>query len=159
MKANPVLINALRKTVADLRAENSEYNWDNSDTCNCGMLAKNLGFVNTDMQQITVWSGATYTLEQMSKEVCSLTAAPLHRIFHTLKAYGVSHEDIVEIEFCGEFDSYSSWIKRDSVSRRGSENYRDKDYVAHWFEQKANELEAQLNPVKVKEEQKVGVKV
>lgn len=146
MIPNQTLINAFRAVANEIEKSDSEWNWGYPDSCNCGLLARELGVEREDIN-IEVLSDWSKYFDKKTKieKVCLKTRLPITKVFGTLRKYGITNEDIKELEYVG-------------MNVEGSHSQAVINYCLN----KANELEQQLiniNYSKKKEqvEQKVSI--
>ncbi len=124
MKPTKQLILALRETANQLLTKPEIYDWYYNDSCNCGLLAKNLLHINETefknilkIENISLWSNSA------KNSFCPKTGLPFTEIFKLLYEAGLEKEDFRKIEFI-EGGSYKNLIQ-----------------VAEWMNKKADELE------------------
>lgn len=90
------LIIALKKTVDDLVNNKKEYQWTDIARCNCGIVAQNVcGFSE---RQVDHYAKSLWT--DMAEE-CQSTGIPINIIMAKLQEVGMSWEDIMDLEYCG----------------------------------------------------------
>jgi len=136
MKPTPILIQALRNTATLLTesgANSSTYNWGSTKKCNCGLLAKeivkldpqaNKADYNNDILGIGTWTGGY----KRHTDYCDETNYKLYKIFDILERNGIEPDDYESIEY----------LEHDT------EFHKSKN-VATWMNNKANELQLELN--------------
>lgn len=83
------LIEALKKTIDDLKFNRKEYNWTDVQSCNCGLLAANV--TDRKFRDIAGWS--------IEANLCKKTGKPVHLIFQDLTDIGMSYDDVTDFEF------------------------------------------------------------
>ena len=93
-------IEALKKTIYNLENDVYEYNWSESNSCNCGILARSIsgtregidGYYNSpDVGDMCIppWT---------RRSICLKTGLPLSGIWKTLKDIGFTHDEIANLE-------------------------------------------------------------
>ncbi len=82
------LIEALKKTIYDLRYDLKHYDWGGSHTCNCGILVQNV----CDLSKRPPYHG------NWTEMICSFTNTPVKYIFDKLLSIGVTQNDILQLE-------------------------------------------------------------
>lgn len=124
MKATKRLILGLRETAAQLRGKESGYNWCESEHCNCGMLAKNLGLPSAPLKamQTSSWSA----MAGQNDYYCHSAGRSMTEVFDFLLAAGLERTDFFAVE----------WLDGNDRS-----DYCDPLAVAAWMDAKADELE------------------
>ena len=99
-------IEALKKTIYNLENNTYLYSWHNSDTCNCGILAKTV--LNTGKDE-TLWNYGIANVPSCTndrfaafskKAHCMTTGIKLPKVFQALKDAGFTFEDVNELEQC-----------------------------------------------------------
>ena len=138
MIPSQTLIDALRAVVKEIEKPDSEWNWGDPSSCNCGLLARKLGLSKEDIRTEVKSNWTLYV-----DKVCLKTGLPLPKVFATLRKYGITNQDIEDLE---DIDMEIGIPHSEAVV----------DYCLN----KANELEQQLlsiNSSKKKVEQKVSI--
>lgn len=95
MKPSQRLIDALRRAADRIEAPGSDYFWLRSESCNCGILAQELGVPSEFMNMIGSWD---YAIE---RGYCTVTRIPVAHVFSTLHEAGLTDEELSEIEHMG----------------------------------------------------------
>ena len=92
------LIEALKKTIDDLRFDRKHYSWMNGGSCNCGVLAQNIcGITELDVLQGIEWKNGDTPMGW--KTICSQTGMGVFNIASRLIAVGLTQKDIDNMEF------------------------------------------------------------
>lgn len=96
------LISAIKETIIDLETGRKVYNWDNTTSCNCGLLAQNIcGLHHTVLQNI-IQSSPMPKIQQQAlwsnKVRCDFTGLPMKEVFDNLYEAGLTAQDISELE-------------------------------------------------------------
>jgi hypothetical protein len=95
-------IEALEKTIYNLENDVYEYKWDESDKCNCGVLAKTLLGGKTAQECGYHQSPKLGDYGVFSRNAyCMTTDLPLPTVFNVLKDTGFTHEDLMNLEYFG----------------------------------------------------------
>jgi hypothetical protein len=150
MKPNQTLINALRTVAGAI--EDGQYwdeqeqdyvpwDWDVSCRCNVGLLLRELGANEDQIQRSGVTGFWFKAVERVNTPFLSFKTPNLDYILSVLQRYGVEPSDIEEIEFCGgQVEAI-----RPSDSEGNTDNSREvAKKAAQWMRDKANLLEHQL---------------
>ncbi len=96
-----VLIDALRQTSDRLEQPDVEYQWGHMGRCNAGHLIQTL----TGMSSFEIVESIDFELDEWSEhavDYCSKTGCKVDDIFITIERYGVTHEDIVKLEYLSD---------------------------------------------------------
>ena len=96
-----VLIDALRQTSDRLEQPDAEYQWGHMGRCNAGHLIQTL----TGMSSFEIVESIDFELDEWSEhavDYCSKTGCKVDDIFITIERYGVTHEDIVKLEYLSD---------------------------------------------------------
>lgn len=110
MQANKELINAFRQVAQKLEDEPRIWNWGSFTCCNCGLVAQQLGVSETTILYATnshadwenfsgKWSGEN---QDLWNAVCPTSNLYVQEIVSILSRYGLSPNDMIEIENCLE---------------------------------------------------------
>lgn len=96
-------IEALEKTIYNLENNVYEYDWETSNTCNCGVLARTLldGKLATDcglLESPTYGRGGPFS----AHAACITTNLELPLVFRVLKDAGFTHEELVSLEYLAD---------------------------------------------------------
>lgn len=143
MKPTIQLINALRKAAG--KVVTGEYRWLGKDTCNCGILAKELlgkdfkRLVNSDMV-VGCWTMAA----NRSYGYCESTGMPLPKLYAMLEQAGFQFADFRSIEFLANDDVLDRLGGRDALERGIYGIFDNPENVARYFRAQADILEEQL---------------
>lgn len=128
------LIDLLLRTADDIET-NPDYNWEKTEACNCGMLAKNAGcpviIDNCFVVPNTAWRRLAY-------QICPRTGIPLIEAVRVLMSYGLTAKDITELERCNNQEI----CEIVPMSR----DYENSIYVAQYLRAWASLLNKQLIP-------------
>lgn len=144
MKPTIQLINALRKAADrietakymdgwnrsnDLHLQPGYYRWSHPCTCNCGILAQELGMSakQIDDSGIGLWGD-----DATDYFTCSVTRHPMGMVFAYLSQFGLERDDFSKLEWAG-VDEKSPLCE-----------WRDQQFVARYFRAQADILEEQL---------------
>lgn len=93
-------IEALRKTVYNLENDILHYQWDNFETCNCGVVAKTLlndegigknGYFDSEIRNKNLTPFCEYAF-------CITSNMPLPKVFQLLKDAGFTIKELIELE-------------------------------------------------------------
>jgi hypothetical protein len=126
-------IEALEKTIYNLENDVYEYNWNNFERCNCGILAQSVvgdktlrdsGYRDSPSVQ---GSGASAMFH------CLTTGLPLPEIYKTMKSAGFTYEEMANLEILGG----ESILKKAGMSRYGHKIDSKPDltrYLKAWVE-------------------------
>ncbi|MGL5059076.1 MAG: hypothetical protein ACRC62_03760 [Microcoleus sp.] len=90
------LIDLLLRTADDVET-NPEYNWFDTECCNCGLLTKNAGLA-FNAKDCGLTTGASWSV--FANNTCSQTGRPLYDVIKQLIAIGLTTEDIGYLETC-----------------------------------------------------------
>ena len=96
-----VLIDALAQTSDRLEQPDAEYQWGHMGRCNAGHLIQTL----TGMSSFEIVESIDFELDEWSEhavDYCSKTGCKVDDIFITIERYGVTHEDIVKLEYLSD---------------------------------------------------------
>lgn len=94
---------ALIKTIYNLENDVYEYNWQNTDKCNCGVLAKTiLGGKNPTECGLFDHKEAKGVGTFSMKAYCLTTGEPLSVVFKSLKDAGFTYEELCNLEFLSD---------------------------------------------------------
>ena len=96
-----VLIDALFQTSDRLEQPDAEYQWGHMGRCNAGHLIQTL----TGMSSFEIVESIDFELDEWSEhavDYCSKTGCKVDDIFITIERYGVTHEDIVKLEYLSD---------------------------------------------------------
>ena len=94
------LIHALKKTAVDLD-NGCDYEWGHMGRCNAGCLVQNL----MDKTDTEIASMVNFEIDEWSehaKEYCSGTNQNVEVLFRRLQDFGLSHQDIVHLEYLSD---------------------------------------------------------
>jgi hypothetical protein len=140
------LIKSLRTVANKVLDTDSEWLFNDSRYCNCGLLAQELGIKKEQVPISGYWYREIEERKKRGEETCRETGLPLTSVFRVLASYGITLEELFELEMVGrEFEKYYIYnnINSSSVPIYSQTEYRQ--VVANHFFQKADELEQQLN--------------
>lgn len=110
MKPNKTLINALRNVADKIETNPHIWEWGEFDSCNCGLLAIELGVSECQINEIfhshqvgmlvCSWKNFAeeFSQEKGKERVCYSTGLKIESIFETLSHYGIEPEDLGIIE-------------------------------------------------------------
>jgi hypothetical protein len=96
-----VLVDALRKTSDRLENPEIDYQWGHMGHCNAGHLIQTL----TGMSSFEIVESIDFELDEWSEhaiDYCSKTGCKVDDIFITIERYGVTHNDIVKLEYLSD---------------------------------------------------------
>ena len=130
-------IEALQKTIFNLKNNVYEYNWASSNSCNCGVLARTIlggtciydaGFGDVkrlDDGALPPWS---------AKSVCLTTGAKLTVVFQALKDTGFTNYDIIELEHLSnpEINKSLGWEFFDGSNFKSADKTSVILYLKEW---------------------------
>lgn len=140
MKVSKELIKAFR-SVANKIEFDSQWDWNNSCNCNCGLLAQELGLSKIELSGCME---GTWT-KTYQEPVCSETGHQFLHIKQFLRDRGIEYADILAIETIGFKDSLKyEFEKTGCMSNIEVNACVNKQVVSKWFRDKANEMERQL---------------
>lgn len=143
------LVDALRK-VSEYAADfDSEWNFSSPLTCSCGLLAKELGADESDIENEVLghWIGEiweTQKYEIIEENYCPDTGLPNRGVFKLLEKHGLDDKDIEAIEMLGRQYHWSD-IKAEIFSQAyySEETYRK--VVAKGLSEFADFVETKLS--------------
>lgn len=143
MKPTIQLINALRKAADRIEHDPSSYNWFHSESCNCGVLAREL------LGRPCVIFNNTWRSFANDQAKCAATGLPLHEVFAALTATGLEKRDFADLEFLGSREVASRIGVRvfnmgDDWFAIEGEAFKNPAVVARYFRAQADILEEQL---------------
>ena len=160
MKPTTELIAAFR-TVRE-RIEGGDWNWGAPSFCNCGLLLRELV---GDEHALTLalllgehqagpWSSLPEAIalsRRWSEDRCGVTGLPFEEVLTRLEGYGLTAEDMAEIEGAGiltyrdgRFISLELGIEGCDVVHPANYMSRRGEAIARWFGCKADALEMEL---------------
>lgn len=94
------LVGALRQTARRLD-NGARYEWGHMGRCNCGHLVQTL----TDMSDYEIVQSVDFQYDEWTehaKDYCDGTGHRVDDLFETLKGVGVSHEDVMHLEYLSD---------------------------------------------------------
>ncbi|MGL5062325.1 MAG: hypothetical protein ACRC62_20300 [Microcoleus sp.] len=127
------LIDLLLRTADDIET-NPDYNWFDTENCNCGLLVRNAG-LSFDAKECGLCTNASWSI--FASNTCLRTGLPLHGVIKQLVAIGLTTEDICQLETCSN----------PAVKRKIGRDYFtacDADSVAVYLRAWASILDKQL---------------
>lgn len=137
MKASQKLIEALVRT-ADKIESGEHYDWYASHSCNCGILAQELG-VAVDAP-IGAWSNRVADMLS-GMFLCPITGRRIKEIFAELESNGVELKDIKDLEHPPGIGHLLGSSRRNDCKVR--------EFTAHYFRKLASQLASQLEKEEV----------
>jgi hypothetical protein len=142
MKTDQKLISALRAIAKKVIDPNSEWCYEKVYRCHCGLLVKELAqdtLTESDIVFVGPWTQeAEIIREEGNVEVCKETGLPLTSVFQVLASYGITFEELYELEMVGRKVYYGDYGLT-SLTNLDDEEYRQ--VVSDYLIQKAEELE------------------
>lgn len=94
------LITALRTTATALENGTFDYTWKYTSRCNCGSLFCSLtGKSAAELPVPQPLSGKGATWQTLVGQHCPITGLPTDKLFKELIGYGLTQQDIVNLEF------------------------------------------------------------
>lgn len=141
MKAK--LITALRITANALEQGTFDYSWDKRNKCNCGSLFCALtGRTPYKLSMIspTITGKKAYTWANLVGEHCPIAGITKDKLFLQLQSYGLSPNDIVDLEYlkgnavAQRMISKRPWYKRHRKLIDHSNKYHAAEYMRAWAE-------------------------
>lgn len=148
-------IEALEKTIFNLENDLTEYNWTESDHCNCGVVAKtllngelpnNCGFFQSSLRAENVAGFSQYAY-------CMTSDMPLPRVFHLLKEAGFVWDELKELEDLSNkqiCERGGIWFPVDFNGRTINRYRESKEYLLSYLRAWVEILKEQI-PVQEKE--------
>lgn len=146
MYPNQHLINSLRTVGNKVLNPSSEWDFKKTRQCNCGLLAKELGVNQESYQEdliVGYWHIELEERKEEGEETCPQTKLPLTPVFQVLASYGITAEDIYELEMVGRYHDKDNLGHPVTRQKYVNEEYRQ--VIANHLFQKADELAQQLN--------------
>lgn len=138
MKAK--LITALRLTANGIRNGTFPYKWTEQSSCNCGALFCTLtGKSPVEMHNMVpkVISKTDPTWSIIAGQYCSVSGVPRHSLFKELFGYGLTLQDISDLEYLknekviARVEAGRSWFERlFNLSHMNKEDVAD--YMTAW---------------------------
>jgi len=119
------LVGALRQTARRLD-EGARYEWGHMGRCNCGHLVQTL----TDMTDYEIVKSIDFQYDEWTehaKDYCEGTRRRVDDLFDTLKGVGLSHEDVMHLEYLSD----QRVLKRLSGGLRYLQKNRVEDVTAY----------------------------
>lgn len=126
------LIDLLLRTADDIET-NPDYSWYGTTVCNCGLLAKNAGCSIIIDNNLILPSSSW---RRLAHAICPQTGVPLIEAVRVLMSYGLTAEDITELEMCKN--------KEIAKTVPMSVSYGNPIYVAQYLRAWASLLDKQL---------------
>lgn len=140
------LASAFRDAAKRIEDPNGEYDWTKSNTCNCGILAREitrcddvyaLGFGRPKYEFID----STHCVWSVKGLACSQTGMEIPEVFSALSSVGINIKSLVDIESCQNISvltriGASTW---DGLSERANPSF-----VARYFRAWADMIDEQL---------------
>lgn len=143
-------LEALKKTLHDLKAGTIEYNWNSCESCNCGVVARTLlngervfknGFGDSPSVKSDEFGKGIFSAQAH----CMVIDLPLPKVFQALKDAGFTHQELVHLEFLSSRDIISGMDKFSSVRIAAACNalfetmtcdtaYNKKEYLISYLE-------------------------
>lgn len=115
------LIDAIRETIIDLQTGRREYDWSSGVSCNCGLLAQNLGASRTEC----CIGGFTRKIQE-----CEKTGMQIPDVILRLKQAGLTSKQIEETEHLtnGEILNEAGIVFSFHVSLTGHRTHHKRGY-------------------------------
>lgn len=137
-------IEVLKKAIKSLENNEIIYNWNSTDSCNCGVILQSAGLKRIDIRGRV---GGTYTdivlkHEKISEPRCNITGMRFGQIQEKFLEIGFTKKEIVELEWLGNEEiskiTHEKLVKSRIGDHKCSNNYNKKDslitYLKAWVQ-------------------------
>lgn len=134
------LIDALRSAANKVEKNKTIYNWNQRQTCNCGVVAQEITNISitdlTDQMLMITHLGRTWT-ELSSLNTCSVTGSSIQDILSKLDAAGLKRSDFTELEYLSNPDI----LKLANINTFQPQYYENRDNFVKYARAWADMLE------------------
>lgn len=150
-------IEALEKTIYNLENNVYEYSWENSDSCNCGILSRTIIGKSVFDAGYGCSPCSSGVGAFASEAFCMTTDLRLPEVFQALKDTGFTYQEILELEYLGnqEIAHRAGQTVTQLCSRSiNAGSYKNKEtliaYLIAWVQLLKEELAEKTPEVRIK---------